>query len=163
MRTKDSKRWKLHSKLSIDWSDKKQVNEYNRNYHKNRTHEQILNDKKRWKTQYKKQKPAMIARYNENKKDINARISERNSKLRLQIIKYYSNGVMVCGCCGESIVEFLTIEHTFGKKTNNKNYNSDGYHLYSWIVKKDYPNGFEILCYNCNCAKGKYGICPHKT
>ena len=27
--------------------------------------------------------------------------------------------------------------------------------------KNNYPEGFQVLCSNCNFAKGKYGSCPH--
>jgi hypothetical protein len=32
--------------------------------------------------------------------------------------------------------------------------------------KKEYnefPDGFQVLCHNCNLAKGYYGECPHNS
>jgi hypothetical protein len=31
--------------------------------------------------------------------------------------------------------------------------------------KQGFPNKdrYQVLCYNCNCAKDKNGICPHKN
>ena len=33
--------------------------------------------------------------------------------------------------------------------------------MYQWLKANSYPDGFQILCFNCNCAKGAYGECPH--
>ena len=30
----------------------------------------------------------------------------------------------------------------------------DGYNLYNWIIENNFPEGFKILCHNCNFAKG---------
>jgi hypothetical protein len=31
------------------------------------------------------------------------------------------------------------------------------------LKKHGWPKeGFTILCFNCNCAKGIYGTCPHQ-
>ena len=34
--------------------------------------------------------------------------------------------------------------------------------LHKWIKDNNFPDGFQILCHNCNQAKGYYGICPHE-
>lgn len=33
--------------------------------------------------------------------------------------------------------------------------------LYRWLAKNGYPDGFRVLCHNCNSARGFYGYCPH--
>ena len=34
--------------------------------------------------------------------------------------------------------------------------------MYSWLIKNNFPPGFQLLCMNCNFAKGIHGgICPH--
>lgn len=116
------------------------------------------------------------ARYRENNKDrIRAsyrkwveknrnQIKENHKrwreKIRHQVIEHYSNGKMVCACCGENQYEFLTIDHLDGNGRQHRN--KIHYPLYHWLVKNNFPSGFQVLCYNCNCAKGKYGICPHE-
>lgn len=32
-----------------------------------------------------------------------------------------------------------------------------------YYEKNKYPEGFQILCMNCNWGKGIYGECPHLT
>ena len=36
------------------------------------------------------------------------------------------------------------------------------YQVVRWITKNNSPKGFQILCHNCNMAKGFYGKCPHQ-
>lgn len=33
---------------------------------------------------------------------------------KLKVLDHYSNGTMVCACCGEKNIEFLTIDHIDG-------------------------------------------------
>jgi hypothetical protein len=37
-----------------------------------------------------------------------------------------------------------------------------GKDLYYWLEDNDFPSGFQILCWNCNFAKGSLGKCPHE-
>lgn len=75
----------------------------------------------------------------------------------------YSSSPPFCKCCGEKEYKFLTIDHINGV-SNRKHRNEigrGGSALYSWLVRNNFPPGFQVLCYNCNCAKGHYGVCPH--
>lgn len=65
-----------------------------------------------------------------------------------------------CACCGESHDEFLTIDHKDNDGAEHRKV-VDGAALYRWLMKNGYPENFQILCYNCNIAKGRYGTCPH--
>ncbi len=67
-----------------------------------------------------------------------------------------------CTCCGEDQLEFLTIDHINGG--GNKHRRSIGWaSLYRWLKKNGFPKkGFQVLCWNCNIAKGFYGKCPHQ-
>ncbi len=86
---------------------------------------------------------------------------ERHRKHKLQVFEHYG---MQCSCCGESVYEFLTIDHmnNDGAK-HRKAIGEGGSAIYHWLVKNDFPEGFQILCYNCNCGKRiNSGICPHQ-
>lgn len=89
---------------------------------------------------------------------------EYRDKRRLAVIKYYSGGKMCCACCGEKTIQFLAIDHI------DKRYGSGAAHrkkigsnLAWWLVTNNFPDGFQILCHNCNFAKSVYTECPHKT
>ena len=96
---------------------------------------------------------------------------------RAIVLQHYSqilskSDVPCCNCCGEnSFVEFLAIDHIIGRKQMDSvpelvkiGYSSKliAQQLIDWIIVNDFPKGFQILCHNCNMAKGVYGKCPHE-
>ena len=54
--------------------------------------------------------------------------------------------------------QFLTIDHENGRKKVDLKM---GPVLINYLIKEEFPPGIQILCYNCNCAKGNFGKCPH--
>lgn len=123
--------------------------------------------------------------YNENKDDINERrrilyhenndnrekIKNRNSQyskkhlkeLKLKVIEHYSNGMVQCNCCGEKEIKFLQIDHiNCGNYRNKRPHKYTGVELCKWLIKNNFPEEYQILCANCNFAKGMFGECPHK-
>lgn len=70
-----------------------------------------------------------------------------------------------CQCCGEDRYEFLSIDHingggirhirSLGLKTQQQ--------FYYWLRRNGYPEGFRVLCHNCNQSYGHYGYCPHQV
>ena len=89
---------------------------------------------------------------------------EHYFEMRIRIIYYYSKGKMCCKCCGEKHLQFLAIDHKKGGGyQHRKKHNLWSKKIYKWIIDKGFPKGFQILCHNCNLAKGFYGQCPHKN
>jgi phage FluMu protein Com len=78
-------------------------------------------------------------------------------KRRREIISHYGG---MCSCCGESIYEFLCIDHINGGGTKLRKLK--GYDVSNFIKKNNYPKEFRVLCHNCNSALGFYGYCPHE-
>lgn len=81
--------------------------------------------------------------------------------LRLTILAHYGGQ---CFCCGERRFEFLSLDHINGGGTKHRQSinTQGGWHFCRWIKKNNFPEGFQILCHNCNLAKGFYGRCPHE-
>jgi hypothetical protein len=79
---------------------------------------------------------------------------------KLMILEHYG---MVCNCCGEDKIEFLTVDHINNDGAAHRKSIGGSSKTYPWIIKHDFPDNFQTLCYNCNIAKGVYGKCPHKT
>ena len=77
---------------------------------------------------------------------------------RLVAIKKYGGK---CACCGETEVKFLSFDHINGG--GNKHRKLIGGKVVRWLKRNNYPKDIQILCHNCNLAKGFYGECPHKT
>ena len=84
-----------------------------------------------------------------------------NARIRKEVLKHYSNGVMQCACCGEERYEFLCIDHINGGGTKHRRVIGYGGGLWQWLRSHGYPLGYRVLCYNCNFSLGHYGHCPH--
>lgn len=80
--------------------------------------------------------------------------------LKVEVINRYGGS---CQCCGEAILEFLTIDHIGGG--GNKQRREVGWgRLYHWLRKNNYPDGYRVLCIQCNFGRAQNGgICPHET
>jgi len=67
-----------------------------------------------------------------------------------------------CACCGETIEEFLTIDHINNDGAKQRKKNFAGRPFYQWIIRNNYPADLQVLCMNCNWGKRTNGVCPHK-
>jgi hypothetical protein len=84
-------------------------------------------------------------------------------KTKYIVMKYYSNNeIPFCRCCGENEIAFLSIDHISGNGRKHRK-NIKSHDIYRWLKSNNFPNGYQILCMNCNFAKGRNNkICPHK-
>jgi hypothetical protein len=91
-------------------------------------------------------------------------VRKRRQKLRHDVLVHYSGGLPTCSCCGEKHDEFLSIDHINGDGADYRRVGiKSGYTTYRWLIKNNFPPGFQVLCMNCNFAKGhSSGGCPHK-
>lgn len=79
------------------------------------------------------------------------------------VIWHYSGGFMDCNCCGVKDNRFLTIDHLENNGGKLRYLHGTGTKFYNWLIKNNLPINFQVLCWNCNSAKGlNQGICPHK-
>ena len=84
---------------------------------------------------------------------------------KIKVIEYYSGGTGKCACCPEKYIEFLTIDHINGNgNQHRREIKAAGQYLkfYGWLIRNNFPEGYRVLCMNCNFARGKYGYCPHE-
>lgn len=82
--------------------------------------------------------------------------------LRISALIAYGGSPSTCACCQETQEAFLTIDHVNGGGTKERKDGKGGGHfLYRRLKKLNYPSGFQVLCMNCNFAKGQLGVCPH--
>lgn len=92
----------------------------------------------------------------------NKQAQERHRIRRFRVIQHYGGK---CQCCGEAEIRFLTIDHIGGKGVgaNHRKRIGSGSAIAQWLITNNFPEGFQVLCFNCNCASGIYGVCPHVT
>jgi hypothetical protein len=79
-------------------------------------------------------------------------------RLKLEVIKTYGGA---CSICGQSQLEFLTLDHSFGDGGVIRK-ELKGNSVYKDLKKRGYPKdeGIRVLCWNCNCSLGLYGYVP---
>jgi hypothetical protein len=84
---------------------------------------------------------------------------ERRAALKQIVINHYGKK---CNCCGLTDERFLTVDHVNHGRHNVMSYRTTGSTLYRQVIASGYSKDYQILCLNCNCAKGFYGKCPHE-
>ena len=95
--------------------------------------------------------------------DVRDKAREGHRRARVDALMAYSpNRVPICACCGETEIKFLCIDHINGGGTKHR-HRLGRTDLYYWLKARGYPKGYQVLCHNCNCAKGFYGECPHQA
>jgi hypothetical protein len=79
---------------------------------------------------------------------------------RARAILHYGGPHPSCACCGETTPGFLTIDHVNGDGAAHRAHLGTST-IYGWLHTHGYPEGFRVLCMQCNWADGVYGRCPH--
>ncbi len=116
---------------------------------------------------------------NKEKKDLIQKRSMYN--VRLKVMQHYSGlEIPECRCCGENTFGFLQFDHINGDgadhrrelgmsggsveqaKREGRKALLGGNNFPYWLIKNDFPEGFQILCANCNTGKGTGKHCPHE-
>ena len=84
-----------------------------------------------------------------------ARIKSRI--LKMEFIIAYGG---YCQCCGEDKIELLTVEH-IRNNGHNLIYDSNIIQLILILKVKGWPEGYTVLCYNCNLSSKGDRPCCH--
>lgn len=114
-------------------------------------------------TQFNKSKKSPDGRRRLCKKHTQAENKETRQLIRLEVLIYYGGTPPECECCGEEKLEFLTIDHVAGNGCEQRRDDPSSIKIYSWLKRNNLPQGYRVLCMNCNFAHGRYGYCPHES
>ena len=124
--------------------DLKIRHEYFKEYYRNHK-EKLISTAKKWQKN--------------NKERLRSDVKKRTAEIKRMCIKHYGDK---CSCCGEDNIKFLTMDHINNNGAEHRE-SIKNYNIYYWLKKHGYPDGYRVLCYNCNCGRAKNGgICPHK-
>ena len=160
-----------HSDAFVDRSEwakeyyiknKDRIIEYRKNYHiKNR--DKIL---KRVRKHYEENREKRLA-YGKQWRDSNPEkmtLYRRRHVVKLKSETFDAYGGRICNCCGEEEPLFLSIDHINNNGADHRREigSGGGKGFYTWLRKNNYPEGYQVLCFNCNVAKGHFGTCPHQ-
>jgi hypothetical protein len=102
-----------------------------------------------------------------------ARVKERYKNLRFDVLYHYCGGRPRCQCpgCNCAILAFLTLDHVYGNGAKHRQtlgqrrkngVRISGRALPYWLKENKYPEGFQVLCMNCNFGKGIQSECPRQ-
>ena len=108
----------------------------------------------------------------QNNPDVRDKISsdkkEKTIQIKLEVFTHYSkeisdSDVPICACCKIDDIRFLTLDHIEGRKhLPKKEQKLASLNLWRHVKKTGLPTGYQVLCYNCNIAKGTSYFCPHE-
>jgi hypothetical protein len=90
-----------------------------------------------------------------NREKILAYREKYHQKLKQTVFSHYGRGKIQCVKCGFNDIRALSIDHINGSGTEHRNTNkySGGIKFYRWLKKNNYPDGFQVLCMNCQFIK----------
>jgi hypothetical protein len=149
---------KLQCKLCKEWKDAK--TEFA--WHKDSRSDKLRADSYCVVCKKTHQPTYDAAHYKQNRERILQGARERTWKLKLTVIAAYGGK---CACCGETRPQFLTVDHIYNDGAQDRGARSRaGVACYIRLRRAGFPKDrYQLLCFNCNCAKGFYGVCPHET
>lgn len=88
-----------------------------------------------------------------NKEILNSSIrSKANTiKNRMKVLQHYSGIVPKCSLCRIEDLDVLDIDHiSGGGSAQRRIHNLSGSKFYCWLIRNNFPDGFRVLCKNCN-------------
>jgi hypothetical protein len=138
---------------------RRRLNPENRREEQRRYHllhpDKVREERRRYRLKRKLRQPVRTEKQKQSNR-------EREQRIKREVMQHYGN--CMCACCGESHLEFLAIDHVNGggRKHRKEIRSKGGCHFYLWLRRNGYPEGYQVLCHNCNLAKSCFGICPHK-
>lgn len=142
---------------------------HKKNYYSKNRKEILIKSKKYYEEQRKRSHDWYYANIkrrrlymDENKNKINDDQKKRRLKRRVIVLIHYGGNPPKCVCCGETLIEFLTIDHINNNGAKHRDIiGKSGHALYDWLIKNNFPEGYQVMCWNCNWAKS-HGGCPHQ-
>ncbi len=114
--------------------------DYKKQYHKRKGYVADL--------AWKKKHPDKVRQYRQ----------KRAAMIKKELIARYGSA---CNCCGEPREDFLSLDHVDWRK-GTLSAHREGRALWEWVYTHKPTTGFQLLCFNCNMAKGFLGRCPHQ-
>jgi hypothetical protein len=101
-------------------------------------------------------------RYKNRSKEEIIKIQTKRQNLKLKVLSYYApdlkcHGVNGNGCPSKcEDIRCLTIDHINGKGEQHRKIVGSGTKFYQWLKNNNFPEGYQVLCFNCNCGIKRY-------
>jgi len=145
-------------KYNLEHREKRRANAH-RYYIENR--ETCREKCRKWQTENRERLLAWRRkRYRENFAKNQQRFADyerkRNQSSKIEVMfSKYSNGTGKCVKCGEGDIDVLCLDHIAdnGAAHRLEIGGHRGQQLYKMLKKQKYPEGYQVLCANCNLKK----------
>lgn len=127
-------------------------------YTKNKEH--ILETNRQWVKSHKKESHDIKNKwrslhprvYTPEQKLMKRVYSKRASaKRKVKVLQHYSPGLVKCARCGIEDITVLTIDHINGRGGEERL--RTGSSFYQMLISQGFPEGYQVLCFNCNYKK----------
>lgn len=144
---------RINKKRNIRYTELKQNPEWIKNdrekrhngYLKNRT-KRLEYSKIRYHTVVKQNPEEMRKRW---ERSHNWELNQRKI-----VIEHYTRGGNCCEICQENDIDVLTIDHVDGGGNQHRK-TIPHQHIAPYLIKNNFPEGYRILCMNCNMKEAK--------
>lgn len=87
------------------------------------------------------------AHYAKNKAAMKVAAAEKQQNLKRKVMEGYGGK---CSQCGETELEFLTLDHV---NNDGASHRVGKNNLYLWAIKNNFPDCLQCLCFTCNLTK----------
>jgi hypothetical protein len=128
---------------------------------KNREYEKEYWDREFGAWRARKEQKRVYHLTNRDKRNMAA--AERLIEKKKLVIEAYGK---ICACCEEADIAFLSIDHIFGDGAEHRRTLdcAAGTNFYHYLIMNNFPDKdrLQVLCHNCNVAKGTGHLCPHQ-
>lgn len=88
--------------------------------------------------------------YENNRVTRNQKNRTREIKQKIEVLTHYGRGKCACLWCGFDIVAALTLDHIADDGYDDPR---SGKILYRYLLKHNFPEGYQTLCMNCQYIK----------
>lgn len=176
------KRWKRTQELRAKWTTeqwteyRKKRNKIQANWRRSLTsigkeqlHQAILlKRREKWASMTPQEREVEKQRHQNRRKNFTKeqlehereRGRENIRRLKIEVLNHYSNGQMRCmtPTCevpgGTKNIYSLCIDHiNGGGRKHVEELKKSGIYFYQWLKQQHFPEGFQVLCFNCNNLK----------
>ena len=73
---------------------------------------------------------------------------------KINVLTHYGNGKLACVKCGYQDIRALSIDHINGDgKEHREQVGGGGFTMYAWLLRNNYPDGYQTYCMNCQFVK----------
>lgn len=113
-----------------------------------RIHQKLTGYKSKGSIEYQKGKSQYAHNYYKRNYRL---IRESRERTKSLVLTHYGNGKCACVICGFDDIRALSIDHINNDGAEHRK--KIGCDICRWLVKSNFPKGYQTLCMNCQLIK----------